>query len=94
MAGPSTAAVSPLVPKAQEELEAEHVPEPAVGDNAATEDSDGEDTDEDTDSFRTTTTDFLPEDARPAMPDLNQHQLGLDINERWGWDGSSYNSYE
>jgi hypothetical protein len=25
---------------------------------------------------------------------LRQHKLGLDINEPWGWDGSSYNDYE
>lgn len=48
-------------------------------------------------SFKTTTSDFFSGDYTPNAapgPESKQHKLGLDINQPWGWDGSSYSDYE
>lgn len=47
-------------------------------------------------SIKTATTDLFLDHvvAAPTANNPRQHRLGLDINEPWGWDGSSYNDYE
>jgi hypothetical protein len=71
-------------------------PETITADANATSGDAGEHGIQDAVSVKTTTANIFPEygqDAPPG-PESKQHKLGLDINEPWGWDGSSYNDYE
>ncbi len=65
--------------------------------DAAGADAASEGGDQDMASIKTTTADLFPEnDGAGAFADasIEMCKLGLDINARWGWDGSDYNDYE
>jgi len=103
MADSPAAAVAPPLPGSQGGLEAEAEPkvmEPIIvavtaGTDTSSDDGD-EDGSQDAASVKTATADFFPdyEGDVPAERSSKHHKLGLDINEPWGWDGSSYNDYE
>jgi hypothetical protein len=94
MADSPDAAVVPPLPELHDEAKADDEPRATAGGTSSG--SADEEGNQDAASVKTTTADFFPDyqaDA-PSGSSSKQHKLGLDINEPWGWDGSSYNDYE
>ncbi|KAG7286709.1 hypothetical protein NEMBOFW57_009020 [Staphylotrichum longicolle] len=94
---PAGAVLSPLPVLRREpgtKTESQAVPDANISSGNADDDQDGEN--QDAASIKTTTTDFFLDHivTTPTANSSRQHRLGLDINEPWGWDGSSYNDYE